>query len=228
MTALQAVRDHGRMRPVQQVLVLGASGGVGSFAVQIAKAFGATVTGVCSTGKLDHLTALGVDHVIDYTTTDFAVGRQRFDVILDIGGNSALARLRRVLIPGGVLVIIGGETDGRLLGGSGRTLGALVVSPFVSQKLGSFVASENAADFEILAGLLESGRVTPSIDRTYPLADVPAAITHVVEGPGTRQDRRCPLNARSGPAMGDHARPTPQNQRRVPRHYLKESTCWYA
>jgi NADPH:quinone reductase-like Zn-dependent oxidoreductase len=182
VTALQAVRDHGHVKAGQHVLIVGASGGVGSFAVQIAKAFGATVTGVCSAGNVDHVAALGADHVIDYTSTDFAQGDQRYDVILDIGGNSTLKRLRRSLITAGVLVIVGGETDGRLLGGSGRTVRALLLSPFVTQKLGSFVASENAADLAVLAGLLESGKVRPAIDRTYPLTEVPAAITHLVEG----------------------------------------------
>ena len=117
-TALQAVRDHGRVQAGEKVLIIGASGGVGSFAVQIAKAFGAEVTGVCSTAKVDMVRALGADHVIDYTREDFADGGRRYDVILDIGGNARLSRLRRALTPRGRLVIVGGETDGRLLGGS--------------------------------------------------------------------------------------------------------------
>ena len=182
ITALQAVRDHGRVEAGQHVLIIGASGGVGSFAVQITKAFGATVTGVCSPAKLAHVSALGADHVIDYTTTDFAGGEQRYDVVLDIGGNSALPRLRRALTPRGVLVIVGGETDGRWLGGTGRTIRALLLSPFVSQRLGSFVASENTEALTDLTGLVEAGQVTPFIDRTCPLSEVAPAITRLVEG----------------------------------------------
>jgi len=129
VTALQAVRDHGGVQPGGHVLVVGASGGVGTFAVQIAKAFGAQVTGVCSSAKTDLVHSLGADHVIDHTSTDFATGSTRYDVILDIGGNSSLSRLRRALTPTGTLVIVGGETDGRLLGGFDRTLRALLLSP---------------------------------------------------------------------------------------------------
>jgi NADPH:quinone reductase-like Zn-dependent oxidoreductase len=182
VTALQAVRDHGRVRPGDDVLVLGAAGGVGSFAVQIAKSCGAKVTGVSRTDNLRHVASLGADRVIDHTTSSFADDGHRYDVILDIGGNSRLAQLRRALTPRGTLVIVGGETDGRLLGGSGRTVRALMLSPFVGQRLGSFVASENAADLATLAGLIEDGQVFPAIDRTYPLAEAPAAITHLVSG----------------------------------------------
>lgn len=182
VTALQAVRDHGRVHAGQHVLVIGASGGVGGFAVQIANASGATVTGVSSSAKLDHVTALGADHVIDYTTTDFASGEQRYDVILDIGGNRTLTHLRRALAARGVLVLVGGETDERWLGGMGRTLRALMLSPFLGQQLGSFIASENAEDLELLAGMLQTGEVKPRIDRTYPLAEVGAAITHLADG----------------------------------------------
>jgi NADPH:quinone reductase-like Zn-dependent oxidoreductase len=164
------------------VLIVGASGGVGSFAVQIAKAFGATVTGVASTAKVDLVTSLGADHVIDYTSHDFADDAQRYDVILDVGGNASLARLRRALRPNGRLVIVGGETDGRWLGGSDRQLRALLLSPFLSQKLGTFVASENADDLVVLQGLIESGEVRPVIDRAYPLGDVASAIHHLVDG----------------------------------------------
>ena len=140
LTALQAVRDHGRVRAGQHVLIIGASGGVGSFAVQIAKALGAEVTGVASTAKLDMVRALGADSVLDYTREDFADGRHRYDVILDIGGNARLSRLRRALTPRGRLVIVGGETDGRLLGGSSRQVRAQLLSPFVGQQLGTFIA----------------------------------------------------------------------------------------
>jgi NADPH:quinone reductase-like Zn-dependent oxidoreductase len=150
LTALQAVRDRGHVQPGQQVLVLGASGGVGTFAVQIAKAFGAEVTGVCSTTKMDMVRTIGADHVVDYTRADFAAEGQRYDVIIDIGGNSSLTHLRRALNPKGTLVITGGETDGRWLGGSDRQLRALMLSPFVSQKLGTFIASENNTDLFVL------------------------------------------------------------------------------
>ena len=167
---------------MQEVLVIGASGGVGTFAVQIAKALGAEVTGVCSTTKAEMVRAIGADHVIDYARDDFAEGGQCYDVILDIGGNSSLSHLRRALAPRGALVIVGGETDGRWLGGTDRQLHALALSPFVGQKLGTFVASENQEDMIVLKDLIESGKVTPVIDRTYPLSEVPAAIRYLEEG----------------------------------------------
>jgi NADPH:quinone reductase-like Zn-dependent oxidoreductase len=182
LTALQAVRDHGRVRAGQQVLIIGASGGVGSFAVQIATAFGAEVTGVCSTAKVDAVRALGADHVVDYTTADLAGGEHRYEVILDIGGNRRLSHLRRVLTSRGRLVIVGGETEGRWLGGTDRQVRAQLLSPFVSQKLGTFVASENAKDLLTLRELIESGKIAPAIDRTYPLAEVAAAIRYMLEG----------------------------------------------
>jgi NADPH:quinone reductase-like Zn-dependent oxidoreductase len=164
------------------VLIIGASGGVGTFAVQIAKALGADVTGVCGASKVDMVRALGADHVIDYTRADFADGGHRYDVVLDIGGNARLSHLRRALTPRGRLVIVGGETDGRLLGGSDRQIRAKLVSPFVRQQLGTFVATENAADLIALGELIEDGKVTPAIDRTYPLADVAVAIRHMLDG----------------------------------------------
>ena len=182
LTALQAVRDHGRIEAGQHVLIVGASGGVGTFAVQIARAFGAEVTGVCSTSKLGAVRDLGADHVLDYTVDDFADGTHRYDVILDIGGNRRLSHLRRALTPKGRLVIVGGETDGRLLAGSDRQIRALMLSPFVGQKLGTFVASENAGDLNALRVLIEAGKLTPAIDRTYPLSEVPAAIRHMMDG----------------------------------------------
>ena len=182
VTALQAVRDHGGVQPGGHVLVVGASGGVGTFAVQIAKAFGAQVTGVCSSTKTDLVHSLGADHVIDHTSTDFATGSTRYDVILDIGGNSSLSRLRRALTPTGTLVIVGGETDGRLLGGFDRTLRALLLSPFVTQDLRTFVASENGADLKVLGELVEAGRLRPVIDRIYPLSEVADAVAHVASG----------------------------------------------
>jgi NADPH:quinone reductase-like Zn-dependent oxidoreductase len=182
LPALQALRDHGRVGPGQKVLVIGASGGVGTYAVQIAKAFGAHVTGVCSTTKVDMVRSIGADHVIDYTREDFAGGDQRYDLILDIGGNSTLRRLRRALTPKGTLVITGGETDGRWLGGTDRQIRALMLSPFVGQKLATFVSSENHEDMIVLKELIESGKVTPVIDRTYPLSEVPEAIRYLEEG----------------------------------------------
>jgi NADPH:quinone reductase-like Zn-dependent oxidoreductase len=181
-TALQALRDHGKARPGQEVLIVGASGGVGTYAVQIAKAFGAHVTGVCRTAKVEMVRSIGADHVIDYTREDFAEGDQRYDLILDIGGNSSLSRLRRALVPQGTLVIVGGEGGGRWLGGTDRQLRAMMLSPFVGQKLGTFVAKENHEDMLDLKELIESGKVTPVIDRTYSLSEVPEAIRYLEEG----------------------------------------------
>jgi NADPH:quinone reductase-like Zn-dependent oxidoreductase len=182
LAALQGLREHGRVEPEQKVLVIGASGGVGTFAVQLAKANGAHVTGVCNTTKVDMVRSIGADHVIDYTRDDFAEGEQRYNLILDIGGNSSLSRLRRALTPQGTLVIAGGETDGRWLGGTDRQLRALILSPFVGQKLGTFVASENHEDMIVLKDLIESGKVAPVIDRTYPLSQVAEAIRYLEEG----------------------------------------------
>ncbi|SDG05219.1 NADPH:quinone reductase [Blastococcus aurantiacus] len=182
LTALQAVRDHARVQAGETVLIVGASGGVGSFAVQLAKESGAEVTGVASTAKVDVVRALGADHVVDYTREDVTDAQHRYDVILDIGGNRRLSQLRRALTPRGRLVIIGGETDGRWLGGSDRQIRATLLSPFIGQQLGTFVASENADDLLALAGLLEDGAIAPAIDRTYPLAEAAAAIRHVLDG----------------------------------------------
>ncbi|MGH3910321.1 MAG: NAD(P)-dependent alcohol dehydrogenase [Pseudonocardiaceae bacterium] len=182
LTALQAVRDRGQVQPGQKVLVIGASGGVGTFAVQIAKAFGADVTGVCSTTKVDLVRSLGADHGIDYTRDDITDSGQRYDVILDIGGHRSLTHLRRALTPRGTLVIVGSETGGRWLGGIDRQLRALLLSPFVGQKLSSLLSSENANDLIALTELIESGKVTPVIDRTYPLSETPAAIRYMTEG----------------------------------------------
>jgi NADPH:quinone reductase-like Zn-dependent oxidoreductase len=184
VTALQAVRK-GNVQPGTRVLVTGASGGVGTFAVQIAKAFGAEVTGMCSTGKVDMVRSLGADHVIDYTSgaiTGPDDRARRYDVIIDIAGNTKLSQLRRALTDRGTLVIVGGETGGRWLGGFGRSLRAVVLSPFVRPTLGMFASTENAADLDVLRGLIEAGHVTPVIDRVYPLSDTAAAIRHVQEG----------------------------------------------
>src|ERR671914_1220731 len=186
-TALQALRDQGRVEPGQEVLIIGASGGVGTYAVQIAKAFGAHVTGVCSTKKVEMVRSIGADHVIDYTREDFAEGEQRYDLILDIGGNSSLSRLRRTLAPEGTLIITGGEGGGRWLGGTDRQLRAMILSPFVGQKLGTFVNKENHEDLLVLKELIESGKITPVIDRTYPLAEVPEAIRYLEGGHAKRK-----------------------------------------
>ncbi|MFJ8110974.1 NAD(P)-dependent alcohol dehydrogenase [Streptomyces sp. NPDC096132] len=182
LTALQAVRDHGRVRAGQNVLIVGASGGVGTFAVQIAKAYGAEVTAVCSTSKMDLVHGIGADQVIDYTRADFADGQNHYDVILDIGGNRRLSHLRRALTPKGRLVIVGGETDGRWLGGADRQLRAQLLSAFIDQKLGTFITSENAKDLTAIRELIESSKVAPAIDRTYPLGKVGEAIRHMLDG----------------------------------------------
>jgi NADPH:quinone reductase-like Zn-dependent oxidoreductase len=182
LTALQGVRDVGRVEQGQKVLITGASGGVGSYAVQLAKAFGAEVTGVCSTAKLDLVRSLGADHVIDYTRDDWADGAHHYDLILDIAGNPALSRLRRALTPSGTAVIVGGEQGGNWTGGLGRGLRALALSPFIRQRLTMFISKERASDLERLTELIEAGKVTPSIDRTYPLDQVPEAMRHLEAG----------------------------------------------
>jgi NADPH:quinone reductase-like Zn-dependent oxidoreductase len=182
LTALQAVRDGGQVQPGQKVLIIGASGGVGSFAVQIAKALGAEVTGVASTTKLDLVRGLGADHVIDYTRGDITDGGRRYDVVLDIGGNRSLRHLRRALTDHGTLVIVGGETGGRWMGGYDRGFRALMLSPFVGQRLRMLTNSENAPDLIVLTQLIESGAVAPSVERTYPLRETPTAIQHMLDG----------------------------------------------
>ena len=181
-TALQGLRDAGKVQPGQTVLIIGAAGGVGSFAVQIAKAFGAHVTGVCSTTKVDLVRSIGADDVIDYTRDDFAATGRLWDLIIDIAGNRSLSHLRRALAPRGTLVITGGEGGGQWFGGIDRQLRALMLSPFVSQKLGTFVGKANSEDLLVLKDLIESGKVTPVIGKTYPLSEVPEAIRHLEEG----------------------------------------------
>jgi len=181
LTALQSLRDAGRLQPGHHVLVVGASGGVGTFAVQIAKARGAEVTGVCSTAKTDLVAAIGADHVIDYARTDFADGTVQYDVILDIGGNTSLSRLRRALKPRGTLVIVGGEDNGRWTGLS-RQLRALALSPLIRQRLTIRVPKETHADIQQLAELIEAGRLTPVVDRTYQLADAADAMRYLEAG----------------------------------------------
>jgi NADPH:quinone reductase-like Zn-dependent oxidoreductase len=182
LTAIQGVCDVGRVQAGQRVLIIGASGGVGTYAVQIAKAFGAEVTGVCSTAKLDLVRSLGADHVIDYTQDDFASEPERYDLILDLGGNSSLSRLRRALTASGTLVIVGGENGGRWTGGLGRPLRAVALSPFVRQRLVMKTPKEHYADLERLARLIEAGEVTPVIERTYPLQQAPDAMRHLQAG----------------------------------------------
>jgi len=181
-TALQALRDVGRVEQGQSVLILGASGGVGTYAIQLAKAFGAEVTGVCSTTKLDLVRSLGADHVIDYTRDDFAAGTHHYDLILDIAGNPTLSRLRRALAPTGTAVIVGGEEGGDFSGGMNRPLRAVALSPLVRQRLTMFIAKERSSDLERLTDLIEAGTVTPSIDRTYPLEQAPEAMRHLAAG----------------------------------------------
>lgn len=176
--ALHGLRDAGGLQAGQSVLVLGAGGGVGSFAVQIAKAFGARVTGVCSTGKVELVRSLGADHVLDRTTADFAGGPDRCNLVLDTAGNTNLRRLRRALAPGGTLVIVGGEGGGNLLGGFDRQLRAMALGRFSGHKLRSLVSSEQAGDLDALRALIEAGKVVPAVERTFPLAEVPEAIGH--------------------------------------------------
>jgi NADPH:quinone reductase-like Zn-dependent oxidoreductase len=181
LVALQGLTDAG-IEAGQRVLIIGASGGVGTFAVQLAKAFGAEVTGVSSTSKVELVRSLGADHVLDYTQADFADGQHRYDLILDIGGNSKLSRLRRTLTPRGTLVIVGGEAGGRWTGGFGRQLRAVALSPFVHQRLTMLAAKERSTDLERLTELIEARAVTPSIDRTYPLDQVPDAVRYLEAG----------------------------------------------
>jgi NADPH:quinone reductase-like Zn-dependent oxidoreductase len=180
LTALQGLRDAGRIKPGQKVLVIGASGGVGSYAVQLAKYFGAEVTGVCGTAKADLVRSIGADHVIDYTRADFADGQRHYDLILDIGGNSRLSRLRRALAPRGTLVIVGGE--GAQWTGVGRQLRALALSALIRQRLTMFVSRHRQADLDTLRLLTEGGQIVPVVDRTYPLAEAPLAIRRLSAG----------------------------------------------
>jgi NADPH:quinone reductase-like Zn-dependent oxidoreductase len=182
VTALQGLRDRGRLQAGQRVLIVGASGGVGTFAVQIAKASGAHVTGVCSTPKVDLVRSIGADHVIDYAHADITDGDERYDVVLDIGGNRPLSQLRRVLTRDGTLVLLGGEEGGRWTGGMDRTLRAVALSPFVRQRLGTFVAKVNSTDLDALRALIETGAVTPVVDKVVALREVPDAIRDLAGG----------------------------------------------
>lgn len=175
-TALQALRDKGKVQAGQRVLVIGAAGGVGTYAVQLAKALGAHVTGVCSTKKLDLVRSIGADEVIDYTSEELS---GQYDLILDIAGNRPLHALRRLLTAKGTLVIVGGEEGGKLLGGTERLLRAALLTPFIGQRLLGLISTERAADLDTLSNLIETGKLTPTIDRSFPLAEAPAAIAYV-------------------------------------------------
>jgi NADPH:quinone reductase-like Zn-dependent oxidoreductase len=182
LTALQALTDTGHVKASQKVLITGASGGVGSYAVQLATGFGAEVTAVSSTAKLDLVKSLGAAHVIDYTREDFADGANHYDLIIDIAGNPALSRLRRALTPTGTAVIVGGEEGGSLTGGLDRQFRALALSTLGRQRLTMVTAKQRLGDLERLAQLIAAGTVTPSIDRSYPLDQVPAAMRYLEAG----------------------------------------------
>jgi NADPH:quinone reductase-like Zn-dependent oxidoreductase len=182
LTALQGLRDAGQVQPEQRVLIIGASGGVGTFAVQIAKSFSADVTGVCSTKNVEMVRSLGADHVIDYTQEDFTQSGQKYDFIFQLAGTRSPSECRRALTSKGTLVLSSGESSGRWLGPVDRMIKAVVLSPFVSQKLGSFLARANKDDLQFLKELIEAGKVKPVIDRTYPLSEVPDAIRYLEKG----------------------------------------------
>ena len=184
VTALQGLRDDGKLQPGQKVLINGASGGVGTFAVQIAKSLGADVTGVCSTRNLELVMSLGADKVIDYTKEDFTKGGPRYDLILDNVGTQPLLGFKRALKPKGICVLIGGggPDEGRWIGPMSRPIKALLLSPFVSQKLGMLMADLNKKDLNVLRDLMQSGKVTPVIDRTFPLSQVAEAVRYVEKG----------------------------------------------
>jgi NADPH:quinone reductase-like Zn-dependent oxidoreductase len=181
ITALQALRDHGGIQAGHKVLINGASGGVGTFAVQIAKSFGAEVTGVCSTRNVELVRSIGADHVFDYTREDFTQSEKRYDLIVDVVGNRSPSEHRRVLKPGGTLVVVGAGKGNWVEPFTG-VIQTAVMSPFVDEKLTFFVASLNQADLRLLAGLMQAGKVTPVIDRQYALDEVPAAMTYLEAG----------------------------------------------
>ena len=182
LTALQGLRDHGRIQPGQKLLIIGASGGVGTFAVQIAKSFGAEVTGVCSTRNVDMVRSIGADHVIDYTQEDFTRSGQRYDLILQLAGTRSPSDCRRALTSKGTLLLSSGESDGRWIGPIDRIIKAVVLSPFVGQRLVSFEAKRSGEDLRVLKELIEAGKVSPVIDRTYSLGETPEAIRYLEEG----------------------------------------------
>ena len=181
ITALQALRDKGKIKPGQKVLINGASGGVGTFAVQIAKSFGAEVTGVCSTRNLEMVRSIGADYVIDYTQEDYTEKEQRYDLIIDMVGNHSLSSNRQVLNPEGIFVIIGGA-KGNWLAPLMNPIKALMYSPFVGQEFVMLLAKMRKEDLSTLSDLMQTGKVTPVIDRRYPLSELPAAIRYSEEG----------------------------------------------
>jgi NADPH:quinone reductase-like Zn-dependent oxidoreductase len=182
LTALNGLREAGNLQPGQRALIIGAAGGVGTFAVQLAKAFGAEVTGVCSTSKVDLVRTIGADEVIDYTREDFTEGTRRFDLILDTAGRRPLSHLRRALTPQGTLVIVGGEGGDRWLGGFQRQIFAPLRSLLTQQKLMGLISKERHEDLLTLKDLIEAGKLTPVIDRTYPLREAPQAIRYLERG----------------------------------------------
>jgi NADPH:quinone reductase-like Zn-dependent oxidoreductase len=185
LTALQGLRDQGNIQPGQKVLINGASGGVGTFAVQIAKAFGAEVTAVCSSRNVEQTRSIGADHVIDYTKEDFTRGDQRYDVIFDNVGNHSIAERRRVLTPNGTCVLAGMGSAGKHEGQWGRLAGnlkAFFVSPFISQKFKFFIAKTLKADLTVLRDLMQDGKLTPVIDRQYPMSETAEALHYLEEG----------------------------------------------
>jgi NADPH:quinone reductase-like Zn-dependent oxidoreductase len=182
LTALQALRGQGRIEPGYKVLIIGASGGVGTFAVQIAKSFDAEVSGVCSTRNLEMVRALGAEHVIDYTQEDFTHSGQKYDLIFQLAGTLSPSECRSALTSNGTLLISSGESEGSWIGPLDRVIKALVLSPFVSQKMASFTVKPNREDLQLLKQFIEDGTITPVIDRSYPLAQVPEAIRYLEEG----------------------------------------------
>lgn len=182
LTALQGLRDKGRIQPGQKVLINGAAGGVGTFAVQIAKSFGTDVTGVCSTRNVDMVRSIGADRVIDYTQEDFTKGEQRYDLLFDNVGNHSLSACRGVLNPKGILIMVGAPNDVRVIGLLARLIGSFVLSWFVSQRLVIFLARSNKEDLTIVGELMARGKVTPVIDRRFSLSEVPEALRYLEEG----------------------------------------------
>jgi NADPH:quinone reductase-like Zn-dependent oxidoreductase len=182
LVALQAIRDHGKVGPGSRVLINGASGGIGTFAVQIATALGADVTGVCSTRNLDLVRSLGADRVIDYTTDDFTADGQHYDVILDNVSNRSLSELRRALTPTGVLIPNGGNFSNRWMASGGRIVRGVVLFSIGSQSLGNFLVAMGHDDLQVLADMIQAGTVRPVMDRTYPLRDLALAMGHVGDG----------------------------------------------
>jgi NADPH:quinone reductase-like Zn-dependent oxidoreductase len=181
-TALQGLRDHGRIEPGQRVLIVGASGGVGTFAVQIARTYDAEVSGVCSTRNAEMVRSLGADHIIDYTREDFTQSGQKYNLIFQLAGTRSPSECRRALTSGGTLEASSGESDGLWIGPLDRIIKALVLSPFVSQKLASFTVKPNKEDLRFVKQLIEAGQLAPTIERTYPLSETPEAIRYLENG----------------------------------------------